>query len=148
MANACFRCKSAIPSRGTFCDDCRQRVSLDLSYTRHSRWWVVVAAAPVLLVSGAAALVLWGAVAGSVPTVVSALGMILGMSLLAAFGCAVYVDAKHVRRRDDTDWTPSLWAYAFLAFASTFLVVPMLPVGAYHLYKRKKEIGLHLERSG
>lgn len=148
MSNACFRCKTAIPSGGTFCDDCGRRVSLDLSYTRHSRLWLVVAAAPVLLALLVVGRTLLGAVAGSTPPVVSLFSWLAGIVLVVAFGCAVYTDAKHVRRRDDTDWNPSLLVYAILAVGSVLMVVPTVPVGAYHLYKRKKEIGLHLGRSG
>lgn len=138
MANACFRCKTSIESGRTFCGGCRGEVSLEFPYTRDTRLWLLIAGLPVAVavVAAADALLLGG----------TGLGVLGAYPLSLAFAFALYRDCEHVRRRDDraTDWTPSKWGYSALAFASMLLIVPMVVVAPYHLYRRKQSIGLVL----
>lgn len=143
MANACFRCKTPIDSGETFCRGCRSQVSLDFAYTRETRLWLVVAVAPVLALAVVGAPIVYGAVTGAQ---VSGLWSLLAYPVAFAFAYALYRDCQHVRRRDDVDWTPSLWAYAVLAVFSALLIVPMFLAAPYHLFRRKRSIGLALRR--
>lgn len=144
MSNACFRCKAPIDSGATFCAGCRTEASLEFPYERDTRLWVVVAAAPVLvlLAGGLAAAAL---VVEAVPDAL-AVGSTATWPIAWAFAYALYRDCQHVRRRDDvaTDWTPNEWAYAALAVFTAVAVAPMFLAAPYHLYRRRSAIGLVL----
>jgi len=139
MPNACFRCRASIESGGTFCADCDRVVELDFSYTDESRAWVGVAVAPVLVgLSIGAALLVDGA-----PVFLTT---VFTLASLVLFGVSLYTDAGHVRRRDDTTWNPNRWAYAAIAVLGPLLVVPVIPITLYHLFRRHRAIGLSLGR--
>lgn len=128
MANACFRCKERIDSGKTFCGACREEVSLEFSYNRESRMWVVVAVGSVLQ------LVL---VLSEIPVITFPLSLVLAYALLK--------DAGNLRRRDDSDWSPSKWGYRVLAGLLFFVVTGPLIAG-YHLSRRHSAVGLRLRR--
>lgn len=152
MANACFRCKARIDSGRTFCEACREEVSLDFSYTAESRTWVAIAVLPVLqvlLLAGAAAAAVLTAGPGDALATRAGAGLAAAspfaflLSVILAY--ALLKDASHVSARADTDWEPSGWAYYPLA-GLTLLVLPAPFVAAYHLSRRKAAIGLRLRR--
>lgn len=146
MANACFRCKSPIDAGETFCRGCRGQVSLDFAYTRESRLWLVVAVAPVLALLVVGGTVVRAALQGPVDASI-AVTLILAFPFAIAFAYALYRDCQHLQRRDDAGWAPSKWNYAVLAFASIALIVPMFLIAPYHLYRRKRSVGLALRRT-
>ncbi len=151
MTNACFRCKEPIESGRTFCGACREGVSLEFSYTRESRAWLLVAvgaALQVLLIVGSTAATVYSNPGGP-------LAEVLGVGLAAGSAMAFLVspvvaygllkDAQHVEARADADWNPSNWAYYAFAALSMF-VLPSPFVAAYHLRKRRAAIGLRVRR--
>lgn len=145
MANACFRCKQSIQSGRTFCDGCRHEVDLDFSHTRESRTWAVLAGSVLLQILGVVAGVVWSTVGGG-GTGAVLMGVFLAFPLALVAAVAIVLDAKHVRKRDDTEWSPSEWAvwgYAFAVFSMLFSV----PATAYYLYRRRHEVGLSIRRS-
>jgi len=139
MPNACFRCRTSIDSGETFCRSCHREVDLDFDVERSSRTWLIVAVVPVL-VPGLFALeaALSSLVGGSLVFFTA----VLSLGSQVVFAYALYTDAGHVRRRADSDWTPNRWLYATMAVLSVLLFVPMYPVAVYHLYRRKRTIGL------
>lgn len=149
MANACFRCKERIESGRTFCGACREEVSLDFSYTRESRAWVLVAGSLAVQVLLGALSIVREAVPGMADSTVIAVATllisILGLPTGFVMAYGLVKDADHLRRRDDTDWNPSKWGYwAFAALA--LFVLPGVPIAVYHLYRRWATVGLSWRR--
>ncbi len=147
MVNACYRCKQRISSEQSFCSACRERHGANLQFLDHvreSRLWMVTVIAPIVAIvamqlpslAGALGVDLTGMLVSSVLT--TSIAFLAG----AAYAAALYQDCLHVRRHD-VEWQPSKVGYAILAFLA-LLTMGLLAVVVtpYHLYRRKKAIGL------
>lgn len=141
MPNACFRCRASIDSGETFCGSCRHEVDLDFGVEQTSRTWMIVAIVPALVPG---LFVIETALSSVVGGSYTFLTVMVSLGSVILFGYALYADAGHVRRREDSDWTPNRWAYAAMAVLGPLLFVPIYPIAVYHLYRRKRAIGLSI----
>lgn len=139
MPNACFRCRTSIPSGGTFCRQCRSTVSLsDAASASTPGWWKLAAfgavATTLSVVLGIAGLSVWETV-GAIGT-----GVVVSLAMLSYF-VGLYLDERALQSRSDLDWSPSDWYLTAVLFLSLFVVtIPVL--GAYHVYRRRRRVGL------
>jgi len=121
-----------------------------------SRWWYWIAAIPLYVVVGVAAVLLFAVVAlfgfgigfdagfvvtGLLFVTVLALGLV-GLVLFVAFPIAVYIDARAIAA-SEASWTPDPLVWGLAALATEVLSAFTLSVvlALYYLYKRHVAVG-------
>lgn len=138
MQNACFRCRTSLPSGETFCPDCWSEVSLEGAESSvGTRWWIVVAATTGGMTLGMAIIAI--ATVTGVMLVASAAATI-ALILWFGFLIALAMDAHRLKERDEV-WSPPTWLLAIVVVLSLLWVLAPL-AGAYYLYVRRSRIGL------
>lgn len=139
MANACFRCRTSIPSGGTFCRQCQSTVSLAGTVSETTPgWWRMVAVGTVVTTVYLTIAFLSGIAGVEINPLLT--GAVLGIGV-AGFFAGFYLDTRAVRGRSDLDVSLSNWYVGAATFLSLF-VVPIPLVGAHYLYRRRQRIGL------
>lgn len=138
MANACFRCRSSIPSGATFCSACQSEVSLsDATFGGDARWWMLVAAGAVASMLPVVVLPVLAPVDTGMAYLVSAAAVVFGM--IAYLG-GIYADVRFLQRRDDLGWEPGDWYMIVLLTLGVFVLTPIGTIA--HLLLRWRRVGL------
>ena len=120
-----------------------------------SRWWYWIAAIPLYVVVGVAAVLLFGIVVlagfgfgiegGLVATglLFVVIGvLVVGFALSIVFPIAMYIDARAIAA-SEASWTPDplVWGLAALATEVLSAFTLSLVVALYYLYKRHVAVG-------